>query len=92
MRRRYERTVSPGHAKDTMSNQSMKRVLDNTKLDEPVFVLCARDAVAPSVVREWASRAMARGAPPSKTVPAIVIAENMEKWQSEHPELVKVPD
>lgn len=75
-----------------MTNQSMKRVLDNTKLDEPVFVLCARDVVAPTIVREWAARAMARGAPPSKTTTAIIIAENMEKWQSEHPDLVKVPD
>ena len=70
----------------------MKRVLANTKSDEPVFVLCGRDKLAPSVIREWAAQAAKHGAPHSKTATAIVIADNMERWQEEHPELVKVPD
>lgn len=76
----------------TMSNQSMKRVLDNTKPDEPVFILCGRDATAPTIIRAWAAEARARGTSDQKTAGAIAIAENMEQWQREHPELVKVPD
>lgn len=75
-----------------MSNESMKRVLQNTQPDEPVFVLCGRDALAPSIIREWASQAAARGAAHSKTASALVIAEKFEQWQEEHPDLVKVPD
>jgi hypothetical protein len=75
-----------------MSNESMKRVLDNTKPDEPVFVLCGRDQLAPGVIREWASQARARGTAPMKVAGALIIAESMERWQEEHPDLVKVPD
>lgn len=66
--------------------------LENCKADEPRFILCARDPSAPTVVREWADRAGALGAPAEKTVGARIVAENMERWQEEHPELVKVPD
>ena len=75
-----------------MSEESMKRVLANTKPDEPVFILCGRDALAPSTIREWASQARARGTAPMKVAGALLIAENMERWQEEHPDLVKVPD
>jgi hypothetical protein len=68
------------------------RAIENTLLDEPVFLLCARDVTAPAVVREWAAQAARRGAPPSKTASAITIAEDMEAWQQAHPGRVKVPD
>ena len=88
-------TVATDELKRTgalMSEESMKRVLANTKSDEPVFVLCGRDQLAPGVIREWASQARARGTAPMKVAGALLIAENMERWQEEHPDLVKVPD
>lgn len=75
-----------------MATKHNERCFQNSADDEPVFTLCARDKVAPATVRDWADRAGAIGAPPEKTVKARQIAEEMDRWQEEHPELVKVPD
>lgn len=49
--------------------------------EEPIFVLRARDALAPEIVREWAFRARRLGVRPDKWASAKKIADAMEDWQ-----------
>jgi len=65
-------------------------ILDKVAPDEPVFVLRARDIIAPEIVREWAYRAQCEGAPIEKCDDARRIADAMEQWQIGHRR--KVPD
>jgi hypothetical protein len=55
--------------------------------DEPIFVLRAHDALAPAVVRAWATLAAGAGAPFEKFKSACDLAELMEKWPNR-----KLPD
>jgi len=66
------------------------RALERAADDEPIFVLRARDLIAPETVREWAYRAAKAGAPREKVVEARACADAMEDWQLEHDR--KVPD
>jgi hypothetical protein len=59
---------------------------------EPVFILCARDRLAPQIVRFWVSVAKLLGVPARKRAGASDLAARMEEWQQRHPDLVKVPD
>jgi hypothetical protein len=72
---------------------------------EPVFVLRAKDAFAPSVIMAWSSlvgspvpkegsSAMKLASPESlaKSDRARKLAEEMRKWQEENYEAVKIPD
>lgn len=63
----------------------------NAEPDEPMFVLLARDELAPLVVRQWASlyasRIDARDDPPTdkqrrKHREALNLADQMERWMS----------
>ena len=62
--------------------------LGRSQDDEPVFVLCARDPVAASVVREWAQHyyrvKSVRGAltleQQKKYAEAIALADRMDEW------------
>jgi len=59
----------------------------------PVFVLIAKDHTAPERVREWAASVeLFHGKPTDKTREARRVALEMEQWQRENPEHVKVPD
>ena len=58
--------------------------------DEPLFVLRARDTLAPGVVREWALRAEKFGVHAAKSVEAWACAEAMEAWQKTNG--CRVPD
>ena len=60
--------------------------------DEPVFVLCGHDPIAPDMVDEWAYRASLRGVPQAKTSDAAVDAAEMRAWQTTYPDRVKLPD
>jgi hypothetical protein len=51
--------------------------------DEPMFVLLARDPLAPTLVRLWADLTVAR-AQPEKTAEAMQCARNMERWRVEN--------
>lgn len=62
--------------------------------DEPYFVLRAKDATAPRVVREWVRQrrleAAVTGAPITpeygwKLDEALRCADEMERWKQEHP-------
>lgn len=55
--------------------------------DEPVFVLRAGDELAADVVRDWAARAAAAGAPEDKVEGALAEARAMEAWPTR-----KLPD
>lgn len=52
--------------------------------DEPVFVLRAKDRLAPAAVRMWAEIAIAANVDPDKVIEAKMLAHEMEKWQLEH--------
>jgi hypothetical protein len=53
--------------------------------DEPMFVLLARDPLAPQLVRQWAARAHGAGVMRIKVEEAQACAEAMERWLLEHP-------
>jgi hypothetical protein len=46
-----------------------------------MFVLLARDPLAPDLVREWARRKSVRIEDPEKVVEALRIAKDMEFWK-----------
>jgi hypothetical protein len=54
--------------------------LRKTAPDEPIFVLCARDASAPKFVRGWAADAKARGVRQEKVDEAYELADKMDNW------------
>jgi len=58
--------------------------------DEPLFILRAKDMLAPGVVRVWVHYARASGVPEEKLNEALELAERMERWQAKHGK--KVPD
>jgi hypothetical protein len=69
--------------------------LHHSSDDEPVFVLCARDAVAPSAVEYWADRVVSSARSSSarssdKTEAARHVAREMCAWASKHGS--KIPD
>lgn len=62
--------------------------------DEEMFVLLARDAIAPMLVRQWAhqrSMQISTGAKPETDYPmvkeALACADKMEKWRHENIEM-----
>lgn len=73
------------------------RIIDNLwpaegsiPADEPVFLLRAKDIVAPSIVRAWATAAYGAGADDRITAAARAHADAMEDWQKKHG--YQVPD
>lgn len=70
-----------------------KRIQDSEGLipeDEPVFLLRGQDALAPSLMLDWASRMRSLGGDPAMADLVRVHANLMIHWQNEHG--VKVPD
>lgn len=69
-------------------SDSVKRLLENTADDEDIFILCARDILAPAVVRKWASEAhICGGVPAEKIQEAHACADRMQARKGR-----KVPD
>lgn len=60
----------------------LNRALD----DEPVFVLLARDKMAPKVIRQWVHerRAHVSGQDEAQLAEATELAFQMEQWRKEH--------
>lgn len=54
---------------------------DKAKPDEPIFVLLARDPLAPILVRLWADLTVARGSH-DKNDEARMVAVAMETWRN----------
>ncbi len=63
---------------------------NRTAPDEPVFILCGRDATAVLTVIDWVDRASRHGAAVPKLSGAIHQAVEMLEWQAEHGS--KIPD
>lgn len=60
--------------------------------DEPMFVLLARDPLAPNLVEQWAflrATAIGRREPPAsdldKVEEALLLVEKMRLWKKKHP-------
>jgi hypothetical protein len=60
---------------------------DKSAPDEPLFVLCARDPVAPYAVEEWARKAQEAGVRQEKIDEAKAVAQQMRKYPTK-----KIPD
>ena len=58
--------------------------------DEPIFVLRAKDVLAPQVVEQWADAAERHGTPEAKVAEARALAVQMRVWQISH--VAKIPD
>lgn len=56
----------------------------NAEPDEPMFVLLARDPLAPGLVEDWALRRELSGEDPTKVQEAYDCAEAMRNWRNEH--------
>lgn len=52
--------------------------------DEPMFILLARDPMAPMLVRLWAAQRYQEHEDPAKVAEARECAEAMEVWRKEH--------
>lgn len=71
---------------ETKENPGKFDCYEASKPDEPMFVLLARDPIAPFVVRTWARvRDILHGASP-KVDEALDCADRMEEWRRSHPE------
>ena len=60
--------------------------------DEPLFVLRAKDLLAPAVVRTWIAFARLHGCSDAKLAHASELVNAMLKWQVEHGAVAKFPD
>ena len=58
--------------------------------DEPVFLLRAKDKIAPTIVRAWAKHLKANGGDKVTANRAVQWATEMERWQKENG--CKMPD
>jgi hypothetical protein len=67
-----------------VSTKEDGHLLEKVEPGEPVFVLRARDELAPEIVREWAHVARRAGVDPAKVVGALNVADQMEEWQVGH--------
>jgi hypothetical protein len=74
----------------TKAEEIKNGCLSKVAEDEPVFVLRAKDGLAPTVVKIWALIAKQAGVLDEKCVEAILLAEEMERWQERNGS--KVPD
>lgn len=52
--------------------------------DEPIFVLLARDPLAPKLVRQWAANRSAMTGLSDKVIEALRAADQMEEWRAEN--------
>lgn len=58
--------------------------------DQPVFLLRGQDALAPSLVKDWAIRLLAAGGDIKMAVMALEQSEAMREWQ--RTQAKKMPD
>jgi hypothetical protein len=56
--------------------------LGGAALDEPVFILCAQDILAPRVVVRWAHLADQAGYSQDKVRDALILAKQMADWRA----------
>lgn len=63
---------------------SPRSCLNKAAADEPVFVLRARDPLAPQAIRHWATMASGGLHEPDKVQRALDEADEMEKWHAQN--------
>lgn len=63
-----------------MATKHTDTCLQKAADDEPIFVLRAKDKLAPIVVRLWAELAELHGCPKPKVMEAHALAVKMEGW------------
>lgn len=63
---------------------------NRTADDEPVFVVCGRDVLAPATIRDWVFRANVAGVNASKINAAIELVRQVADYQTTHD--TKLPD
>ena len=77
-----------------MGYKATDTCLQKAAEDEPIFVLRAKDKLAPSIVRRWADLAEAASHPDSPTRDKVrearLFAKTMEGWQQKNGS--KIPD
>ena len=61
-------------------------------IDEPRFTIRAQDKFSWVLVRMWAYMVKLAGGPEHKYLDAMTIAQEIEMWQKNNPDRVKVPD
>lgn len=68
----------------TKNNPGMFDCYDAAEPDEPMFVLLARDRMAPQLVRDWADARADAGEDRAKVQEAYDCADAMDAWRREH--------
>jgi predicted transcriptional regulator len=76
--------------------ESLAEILETTETtiprDEPWFVIRGKDQLAPTVVRDYATRAEFERCDEDFVRQVNEAADHIEQWQEEHPDRTKVPD
>ncbi len=68
----------------TKNNPGDYDCYDNAEPDEPMFVLLARDRMAPDLIELWANGRMMEGEDPAKVAEARSCAEAMREWRRQN--------
>ncbi|MCG8407781.1 MAG: hypothetical protein MI923_21485 [Phycisphaerales bacterium] len=64
-----------------MALKQFDKTLEKVADDEPIFVLRARDVIAPMAVEHWAEMAAKLQVNPQKVLEAYQCAESMRNWK-----------
>jgi hypothetical protein len=75
-----------------MPSQCCKDTWEKIPDDEPVFILRAKDELAPYVLGEWITNALEHGVNADKVEGAERHLEEFQAFQKANPDRVKLPD
>lgn len=75
----------------TKQNPSAFDALSKAEPDEPYFTLLARDPIAATLVRRWATEMHSKGLGQTKTFEALNVANEMDAWRKEYDARPKPP-
>jgi hypothetical protein len=75
-----------------MTKEYLRRLAEHIPDDEPVFVLRARDFLAPGAISDWMDAARHREVASSKIKAAGKDLAAFAQFQLDHPERCKFPD
>lgn len=76
-------------ASDEMAGRG---VLGRCLPDEPVFVLRARDLIAPYAAMRWINLARDMGMVPARVADAQAAIDAMHRWRERNKQIVRLPD
>jgi hypothetical protein len=69
----------------TKNNPSLYDCYAKALPDEPMFILLARDPIAPDLIRQWAEQRLEEGEDREKVDEAFACADAMDKWRVANP-------